>query len=271
MKNSTAGFFDTHVHLDRLDPAHPAARELRLARRLGVDRFLVPGVRPADWDALLDLVRQLPGCLAAPGCHPLAAGHWSPEEAERLKLLLALPAVAALGEVGLDRSPGMPGESLQEKAFVDQVRLAVAAGKPLLIHCRKSTERMLHILRQEEAFRVGGIMHGFSGSLQTALEAVALGFALGFNGSLTWPGARRPLEVLKALPEEAIVLESDAPDMSPHPYRGRSNRPACLLLVARAMAEARGWSLERTAQITRANALRVLRLGGEAEGIQQQE
>jgi TatD DNase family protein len=119
---------------------------------------------------------------------------------------------------------------------------------------------LLEILHEEQAADCGGIWHGFSGSLDTARAAIKLNFAIAFGGPLTWPGARRGPEVLQNLPSEWIVLESDAPDQTPHPHRGETNRPAYLHLVAERVAALRGWSLEETARITTANSCRVLRL-----------
>ena len=201
---------------------------------------------------------------AGPGLHPLAAGSWDAEAAAELAALLAEPRVAAMGEIGLDRLLAVPQEA-QERAFRAQLRLAIAAGKPVLLHCRRANARLLELLREEGAARVGGIWHGFSGSPQTALEAVSLGFAVAVNGVLTWDGARRAPAVLAALPPEWLVLETDAPDLAPLPPRGTPNRPAYLALVAAEVARLRGWSLAETARITSSNACRVLRLPEEIE------
>lgn len=252
--------FDTHIHLDRLptgmDPVYEAAQ----ARQQGIGRFLVPGVHPKDWRALLAVIETVPGAFAAPGVHPLAAAHWTPETSTELEALLSLKPVVAVGEIGLDATPGMPPAAVQEAALREQLRIAVAAGLPIVLHCRKATGRLLEILRQEGAARVGGIWHGFSGSRETALNAIDLGFGLAFGGALTWPGARRAPLVLQALPAEWIVLESDAPDLAPAPYRGQVNRPRYLGLVAEQVGCLRHWTPEQTARITTANALRLLQL-----------
>ncbi len=253
-------FFDTHVHLDRLPDGLDPAAEIGRARRKGIDRFLLPGVDPQNWPELMEATAILPGCLAAPGVHPLAAENWNEDTASRLLKLLGNQQAVAIGEIGLDGHLEQPAAEIQEQALRGQLRLARQTGFPVLLHCRKATGRLLEILRQEQAAECGGIWHSFSGSLDTAWAAIKLNFAIAFGGPLTWPGARRGPEVLKKLPAEWIVLESDAPDLAPHPHRGETNRPAFLSLVAERVAELRGWSLEETARITTANAQRVLRL-----------
>lgn len=260
MEATTVPLFDTHVHLDAAPLCHDLAAEIRRARRAGVQRFVIPGVRRQGWGRLLAIAGSVAGALAAPGLHPLAAGEWDDGAAAELERLLHDQLAVAVGEIGLDAVLSSPSLPVQEEALRGQLRLAIAAGRPVLVHCRRATGLLLEILREEGAGRVGGILHGYSGSLETALEAAALGFAVGVGGPVTWPNARRLPEVVRRLPEEALVLETDAPDLPPHPHRGESNRPAYLALIARRVAALRGWSEEQTARITTANARRVLRL-----------
>jgi TatD DNase family protein len=251
--------FDTHVHLDASPLGERLADEVRQARQAGVRGFVVPGVVRAGWPAVLAAVRRVEGAWAAPGLHPLAAGEWDAEAQQALRRLLADPKVVAVGEIGLDALLEVPLE-VQETAFRAQLRLAVAAGRPVLIHCRQATQWLLAILREEGAARVGGILHAFSGSVETARAGVRLGFAVGIGGPVTWPNARRVVEVVRQVPAEWLVLETDAPDLSPAPHRGEPNRPAFLPLIAGKVAEIRGWSLEETARITTENAGRVLKI-----------
>lgn len=250
--------FDTHVHLD-CDPLRGLlAAELVFARRAGIQHFMVPGVAPADWTGLLQTVQEVPGALAALGVHPLKAEEWTPAVTHRLEGLLAL--AAAVGEIGLDGSPGAPPAVLQEELFRIQLRLAIGLRKPVLIHCRKALGRVLALLREEGAQRVGGILHAFSGSIEVAKEAIRLNFALGIGGSITYVGARRGPAMVSALPQEWLVLETDAPDLAPVPHRGEVNRPGYLPLIAERVAELKGWTYAETARITTSNARRVLQL-----------
>ena len=252
--------FDTHVHLDLLPAGFDLRDETALAEERGVGRFLIPGVKPAGWQQLLTVAKAVSGALAAPGLHPLAAMHWQEQTRLELVKLLADPKVVAIGEIGLDGLLESPSMAIQEEAFRGQLGLAKEFAMPVLLHCRKATGRLLEILKEEGAEACGGIWHGFSGSHETALAAIELGFAISFGGAVTWPEARRAPDTLRALPAEWIVLESDAPDQTPHPHRGQPNRPSYLELVAKRVATLRDWSLEETAVITSANARRVLRL-----------
>lgn len=260
MRDAAPLLFDTHVHLDASPLAEDLEVEVRRARRAGIGNFVVPGVGRPGWPRLLSVAQMVGGAWAAPGLHPLAAGEWCPECERELQRLLDEPKVVAIGEIGLDALLLSPSLAVQEQVFRAQLRLAIAAGRPVLIHCRQATERLLRILQEEEAKQVGGIFHGFSGSIETALQGIRLGFAIGVGGTVTYPNARRPPGVVQKVPAEWIVLETDAPDLPPHPHRGEVNRPAWLPLVARRVAEIRGWSEAETAQITTANAKRVLQI-----------
>jgi len=210
------GWIDTHVHLDS---CAPVVQTLRAAREANIRRFVIPGVRSQDWSQLLQLTDEHADVYAAPGLHPMASATWNPELEQQLAEQLQHPRAVAVGEIGLDRLLEGPPLQLQREALRGQLRVAIAANKPVLIHCRKAYGELLSILIEEGAERVGGILHGYGGSLETARSAIDLGFAIGFGGSLTWPGARKAPAVLAALPPESIVLESDAPDMAPHPHR----------------------------------------------------
>ena len=252
--------FDTHIHLDFL-VSGPAA--LGEARRRGVGGWLVPGVAPQDWPRLMAVATATPGAWAAPGVHPRAADQWRPELAAELRRLAADPRAAAIGEVGLDGQVG-PEPALQEAVFRQQIGIARETGRPLLLHMRAATGRVLELLRAERAFEVGGIAHAFSGSRETARQLIDLGFALGIGGVVTFPGTRL-VEVVRDVPADWLVLETDAPDLAPHPHRGTDNRPEWLTLVAERIAALRGWPLQETARITTLNARRVLRLPAEED------
>jgi len=260
---ASAGLFDTHIHLDLL-AAPPFRTEMLLAARTaGITGFLVPGVAPAGWPELLRVAAQVEGAYAAPGAHPRFAACWDGKARRELEAMLLEPQVVAIGEIGLDGSPGMPAAADQERAFRDQLALARAFAKPVLLHSRRAIGRLLALLKQDGALPAGGILHGFSASFEVARQFLDRGFLLGFGGPLTYPNARRGPEVLQRLPAAAIVLESDAPDLPPWPHTGESNRPEWLGLVAARVAELRGWSRAETETITSANARRVLGLAGE--------
>lgn len=252
--------FDTHIHLDYL-AGQPET--LAAARTRGVGQWLVPGVVPRHWTRLMATVAAVPGAWAAPGVHPQAAADWRPELAGELLRLAADERTVAIGEVGLDGQVG-PDMANQELVFRRMIGVARETGRPLLLHMRRATGKVLEVLHSERAFEVGGIAHAYSGSLETAKVLIDLGFALGIGGVVTYPGSRLA-GVVATLPAEWLVLETDAPDLAPHPHRGEDNRPEWLALIAARVAQLRGWSLDETARITTDNARRVLRLPASEE------
>lgn len=258
-----AMLFDTHIHLDYLDGRH---QTLDLARASGISGWVTPGVAPGDWAKLMAAVDAVPGAWAAPGVHPRVADQWRPELAGDLLRLAEHPRTVAIGEVGLDRQTGLPPD-VQEAVFRQMIGIARESGRPLLLHMRRATGRMLELLHAERASEVGGIAHAFSGSGDTARQLIDLGFALGIGGVATYPEARRLAEVVREVPAEWLVLETDAPDLAPAPHRGEKNRPEWLTLIADRVAQLRGWTPTETARITTVNARRVLRLPIKEENL----
>jgi TatD DNase family protein len=248
---------DTHCHLD--DPAFLARlpEVLSAGRRAGVAKYLVPGVGPEGWEGIARLAAAEDGIYPAFGLHPMLAGHFDGTLLERLRLFTG--GAVAIGEIGLDYLVDVPRER-QQAAFRAQLRLAVAAGLPVMIHCRRAFRDLLAILREEEVERVGGVMHAFSGSPEIARECVQLGLAIGVAGTVTYANAARPVEVVRQVPLEHLVLETDAPDLTPEPHRGKPNEPAFLVEIARRVAEIKGVTLEEVAAATTRNAERLFRL-----------
>jgi TatD DNase family protein len=175
------------------------------------------------------------------------------------KLQDLAPKVVAIGEIGLDYGYDISRE-VQQRAFRAQLRLAVRSRLPVLLHCRRAFRDLLVILREEEVARVGGVMHAFSGSPEIALECLELGLCIGVAGPVTYENAVRPVEVVRRIPLGHLLLETDAPDLTPVPYRGCPNEPAFLVETALKVAEIKDVPLEEVARTTTANAERVFRL-----------
>ena len=249
-------YIDTHIHLDLL--AEPALL-LQEAEKAGVGAWIVPGVAPEQWSEVLATTALHEQVFVAPGIHPQAAGNFQKAHLDKLRQLLTYERAVAIGEVGLDRRLDIPWPQ-QEELFIAMIRLAREMEKPLLIHTRRSTERILELLQREGGDQVRGIFHAFSGSLETARKIIGMGFLLGVGGVVTLQTARRLPEVIREVPAEALVLETDAPYLTPEQHRGQANRPAYLELIARQVASLRDWSLAETAQQTTLNACRVLGL-----------
>ncbi|MGB9080424.1 MAG: TatD family hydrolase [Desulfuromonadaceae bacterium] len=249
---------DSHCHLD-LEPLRSGLPQfLQEAGDAGVQGFIVPGVHPDGWEGIAAVAAGDSRIFPAYGIHPMHAGTVNDRILDRLLELSA--DGAAIGETGLDPSYPAPLD-LQERAFREQVRIAVNRGLPVLIHCRRAFQRVVKILREEHADRVGGVMHAFSGSVEMAREFIRLGFGISVSGTVTWNNAVKPLRVARELPLEHLVLETDAPDMTPQRYRGRFNRPAWITETAERVAEVRGITPEDVARMTTDNARRLLRLG----------
>jgi TatD DNase family protein len=249
------GLIDTHCHLD-LEPLSlcPAA-VVADARLAGVTHFVVPGVHPDGWERIACLAREHEGIFPAFGIHPMHAGTADACSLSRLAVLAS--SGVAIGEIGLDPSYTVSMEC-QERAFREQLRLAVSLGLPVLIHCRRAFQQTLQILQQEGARRVGGIMHAFSGSSEMAREFIRLGFAISISGMVTRDNSVRLPRVVQELPLEALVLETDAPDMTPQRYRGQANQPAYLVETLHAVARIKGVEAVDAARFCRARSIAVL-------------
>jgi TatD DNase family protein len=249
------GLIDTHCHLD-LEPLslRPAA-VVAGAQLAGVTHIVVPGVHPDGWERIARLAREHEGIFPAFGIHPMHAGTADACSLSRLAVLAS--SGVAIGEIGLDPSYTVSMEC-QERAFREQLRLAVSLGLPVLIHCRRAFQQTLQILQQEGARRVGGIMHAFSGSSEMAREFIRLGFAISISGMLTRDNSVRLPRVVHELPLEALVLETDAPDMTPQRYRGQANQPAYLVETLHAVARIKGVAAVVAARFCRARSIAVL-------------
>lgn len=231
------GLVDTHCHLDLEPLVSSLPVVLGSARQAGVTRFVVPGVHPASWDRMYEIAQEHAGVFPAFGIHPMHANLADDHAMSRLGDIAGRGV--AIGEIGLDPFYSVPLED-QERVFRKQLRLAVSLGLPVLVHCRRAFQRTLLILREENAQQVKGIMHAFSGSMEMAQEFIRLGFLISISGTVTWDNAVRPVQLARQLPLEYLVLETDAPDLSPQAFRGLPNQPAYLVEVQRTVAQLRG-------------------------------
>lgn len=248
--------FDSHCHLDdpRLFPH--LEKLLREAEAAGVTGFLVPGVAPRRWDRIRTLTAAYPQVYPAYGVHPMHAELLTPKAVSDLCQLAT--GASAIGEIGLDYLLPSPSRQVQQQAFRVQLRIAAEARLPVLLHCRKAFEDLLAIVREEGT--CGGVMHAFSGSLDSARSCLRLDLHISLAGSVTYANARRPLEVAAGVPLERLLLETDAPDLAPEPHRGSVNLPSYLLETATRVARIKGLPLDELARATTGNAARLFRL-----------
>jgi len=249
------GLIDTHCHLDLKPLSLHLAEVVAAAHRAGVTHFVVPGVHPDGWDGMACLARDHGNIFPAFGIHPMHADLADDGNLSRLAELSS--GGVAIGEIGLDPAYTVPMEC-QEPAFRAQLRLAVSLGLPVLVHCRRAFQHTLRILQEEGAQRVGGIMHAFSGSPEMAREFIRIGFAISISGMVTRANSVRLPRLVRELPLEALVLETDAPDLTPQRYRGQSNQPAFLLETLHAVARIKGVEAGVAARFFRDRSLAAL-------------
>ena len=269
-------FVDTHAHLyfPQFDPDRD--RVLRRAWEAGVVAVVVPAVDVEGARQALKLAEMFaePALFVAVGVHPNSAAQaWQGEATLRdLEALLAHPRVVAVGEIGLDYHWDITPKPLQHATLEAQLALAARFGKPVILHQRESAADLLAVLRAWvntlPADHPRGVLHSFSAPWDVAKAAMDLGFYLGFTGPLTFKKAEDLRRVAARVPLDRLLIETDAPYLTPHPYRGRRNEPAYVRFVAEKLAELHGLPLEDAARRTTVNAWRLFGLPGEppAEG-----
>ncbi len=248
--------FDSHCHLDF--PQFDADREAVLAasRAAGLAGILVPGVSAVTWPRLLAVTAAHPDYLhAALGLQPLFLAEHADAHLRGLEQAIAAQRPVAVGEIGLDFQVRELDRGRQRRLFAAQLAIARTAGLPVILHVRKAHEDVLKLLK--EAGLRGGVAHAFNGSPEQAQRYADLGFLFGVGGAMTDPRATRLRRTVAALPLEAIVLETDAPDMSPVAHRGERNSPAYLPEVLQALAELREESPETVARAAHDNTRRL--------------
>jgi TatD DNase family protein len=256
---------DTHCHFDVAE--FDADREAVLARsrRAGVTRMLVPAVDAAGWDKLLELCRREPGLYPALGLHPVYLDTHREEDLGALERRVAEAPPVAVGEIGLDYFVEGLDRDRQQRLFEAQLAIARGAGLPVILHVRKAHDRVLATLRRIRV--AGGIAHAFNGSVQQGEQYIDLGFKLGFGGTLTYERSNRIRRLAQELPLDAMVLETDAPDIPVAAHRGERNSPEYLPDCLAALAVARDAEPALIAEQTTRNACEVLGLNGAAAEV----
>lgn len=248
---------DTHTHLDFPDFDADRAALLDQAQAVGVERMVVLGVEYGNWQRVWDGVKADPRLYAALGLHPVYLDSHRPEHLaqlrEWLERLAGDPQLCAVGEFGLDYYLPELDRERQQSLFEAQLQIAADLHLPALLHVRRSHAPVTATLKRFKLKR-GGIIHAFSGSREEAREYLKLGFKLGLGGAATWPQALRLRKVIAELPLDAVVLETDSPDMAPAMYPGQRNSPLHLPDICAALAQIMGCTSEALAQASSANA-----------------
>lgn len=250
--------FDSHAHINY----EGYSSDERAALMERVEASPVACVLDAGFDiessrqAIADAAEK-PWCYAAVGIHPHYAKSFKDEDLETLRALAKAPEVVAFGEIGLDYYKDYSPRDMQRNAFRKQLRLALETGLPIIIHDRESGGDTINILKEEGAFsRTCVLMHCFSGSAEQAMECIDLGCMISIAGPVTYKNNKKTVRVAMEVPLDHLLIETDAPYLTPEPLRGRGNEPANVEFVARKIAELRGISYEEIAAVTLANAKR---------------
>lgn len=248
-------FVDSHCHLNllKLDQYNgDLTALLDTARSVGVEHILCVATDLESSKAVINIAEQYPDVSASVGVHPSDKMDQEPT-VEDLVFLASNPKVIAIGETGLDYHYNDSGLDMMRERFRIHVRTARAVNKPLIIHSRDAREDTMNILCEENAESVGGVMHCFTESWEMAQEALTIGFYISISGIVTFKNAADVADVAKRTPLDRLLIETDAPFLAPVPYRGKQNEPQYVRFVAEKIAELKGLSVDKVAEITTQN------------------
>jgi TatD DNase family protein len=254
-------FIDSHCHLDRLNLSlydDNLDNVIEAAKTVKVDKMLCVSVTLADFPAMAEKTAKFDNVMLTCGTHPL-----NQEDEVNTEALLTLSKnerVIAIGETGLDYHYAPETKALQLDSFKKHIQVAKQLNKPLIIHTRDAQEDTLALLREEKAASVGGILHCFTETWDMAEQAIELGFYISFSGIVTFKNASALREVAAKVPDDKILIETDAPYLAPVPHRGKENQPAYVVEVAKHLASIRGQSVEEIARLSTENFNRLFNL-----------
>ncbi|MCR4622406.1 MAG: TatD family hydrolase [Clostridiales bacterium] len=255
--------FDSHCHIN--DRAFDSDRDdvIRRMREAGVRKAVVVGDATVPADSVTCLTGKYDFLYSAYGLHPHDADKWTQEVADRIESAMALPKMAALGEIGLDYHYDLSPRDVQRDVFTKQLELAHRLNKPVIMHIREAHGDAYEILSRcmSRGISVKGVMHCFGGSLESALEYVRMGLFISFSGSLTFKNAPILTRAAEGIPLNRLLIETDCPYMAPVPLRGRRNEPAFVSYVCQKLAEIKHLSVDEMAQICYNNTLNVFEIG----------
>jgi len=258
-------YFDSHAHLD-LEPLCDAEGEVvRRAREAGVTRIVTIGIDPESSEKAIAIAHRHAGVYAAVGLHPHDASASSEPLLARLEELSRCDKVVGIGETGLDFYRDRSPREAQRAAFREQIRLARRRNLPIIVHDRDAHDEILSILAEENAADVGGIIHCFSGDYEMARRAIGMNFLISIPGAITYKGSGTQVEAVRRIPLEKLLIETDCPFLAPLPYRGKTNEPAYVPLVAKKIGEIKGVAGEDVGRVTILSALRIFRIPAEEE------
>lgn len=250
---------DTHCHLDFERFNEDRHEVIERAIKAGVGRMIIPGLDLKNCTAVLALAEQYEAVYAAVGVHPNSTTNWQDGWIDELRQLAQHEKVVAIGEIGLDYYWDKSPQTTQRWALRAQLKLAAELDLPVIIHNREASEDVVRVLAESPlAGHAGaGVLHSFSGDWGTAYAALQMGFYIGFTGPLTFRKAAELRWIAGRMPNDRILIETDAPFLTPEPHRGKRNEPAYVAHVAAQLAEVKGVPTAVIAQQTTNNALRL--------------
>jgi TatD DNase family protein len=268
---------DTHCHLDYQKFDEDREAVIQRANEAGLTRLLIPGLQHRSSQEAVQLAEKYPGVYAAVGFHPTDFKDFTPKTFEKVKELASHARVVAIGEIGIDyywiKDAGE--RTIQREMFVQHLQLAQEIGRPVVIHMREENDEwlgqasvdLLKILSEWHGSLNGrlketpGVLHSFNGTLETAQQALDMNFYIGITGPVTYPKAEKKREIVRQLPLDRILIETDSPFLPPVPFRGKRNEPAYVAHIADKIAEIHSKSPAEIAEITTANAERLFAWG----------
>ena len=246
--------FDSHAHLNSEKYTSDLDQVVSRIEEAGLAYVMDVGFDLESSLLAVSHAQKYPWCYAAVGCHPHDAKTMDEASLIMFKGLAKKPKVMAIGEIGLDYYYDHSEREVQRYWFRRQIQLALAIDKPIIIHDRDAHGDVLSILKEEEAFKTRVLLHCYSGSKEQAEQYVKLGATLSIAGPVTYKNAHKLLEVVRAIPIEHLLIETDAPYLTPEPFRGRRNEPAYVKYTAEKLAEIKGIPFEEAARRTAENA-----------------
>jgi TatD DNase family protein len=258
---------DSHCHLDRLKAA-PDHASLQIimdnAKAQGVDYLLCVNVRQQGFEQMRDKVAQFDNIFLSSGVHPLDVKEGL--DVDQIRRFATDPKVIAIGETGLDYFYADETKILQQQCFEQQIALAVEVNKPLIVHTRDAREDTIAMLKNGQADKVAGVLHCFTETWEMAKAAMDLGFYISVSGIVTFKNAGELRSVIRKVPKDRLLVETDSPYLAPVPHRGQENQPAYVRDVAEFVAELRGEKYQDLADYTSENFFNLFKDAGKLIG-----
>lgn len=251
-----AGLFDSHTHLNDEWIMEDLDDIVKRIEETGLEYVMNVGCDLESSLLAVNQAQKYEWCYAAVGCHPHDVKSMDDMTLLMFKNLARKPKVMAIGEIGLDFYYDNSPRDCQREWFRKQIRLAKEIGKPIIIHDRDAHEETMQILKEEEAFSTGVLLHCYSGSAEMAKQYVKLGAMLSIPGTITYKNNKKQREVVETIPLEYLMIETDAPYLTPEPFRGKRNEPSYVKYTAQKVAEIANCDYETVVRVTNENARR---------------